>query len=224
MLFKLRSNSFANLVLFILISIAVSACTSIPNLQHQLIQEASREDSAKAELDAEFKKQCSQGKELWDIPPKKMAPIITCGKDIFDKSFLKEARYEDLAESLKNTLVEISQLYADKKIKKKTFKARINNAWNTYNEEWLKRSQGEVNDAMQSNEKIEKAAKVGVAVIAVVTLVALAANSGDGGGGNNYANSYTGNCPCPYSRDAAGNICGARSAYTRTGGASPVCY
>ncbi len=33
-----------------------------------------------------------------------------------------------------------------------------------------------------------------------------------------------GNCPCPYNTDRAGHKCGARSAYSRPGGASPVCY
>jgi hypothetical protein len=33
-----------------------------------------------------------------------------------------------------------------------------------------------------------------------------------------------GNCPCPYNTDRAGHKCGARSAYSRPGGASPTCY
>lgn len=36
--------------------------------------------------------------------------------------------------------------------------------------------------------------------------------------------SYSGNCPCPYNTDRAGRRCGARSAYSRPGGASPKCY
>ena len=36
--------------------------------------------------------------------------------------------------------------------------------------------------------------------------------------------SYRGNCPCPYNVDRAGRRCGARSAYSRPGGASPICY
>lgn len=36
--------------------------------------------------------------------------------------------------------------------------------------------------------------------------------------------SYPGNCPCPYNTDRAGRSCGRRSAYTRPGGYSPVCY
>lgn len=36
--------------------------------------------------------------------------------------------------------------------------------------------------------------------------------------------SYSGSCPCPYSRDRAGRRCGKRSAYSRPGGASPLCY
>ena len=35
---------------------------------------------------------------------------------------------------------------------------------------------------------------------------------------------YPGNCPCPYNTDRAGRRCGARSAYNRGGGYSPVCY
>lgn len=35
---------------------------------------------------------------------------------------------------------------------------------------------------------------------------------------------YRGSCPCPYSTDRAGHRCGRRSAYSRRGGASPVCY
>jgi len=36
--------------------------------------------------------------------------------------------------------------------------------------------------------------------------------------------SYAGSCPCPYNRDRAGRSCGKRSAYSKPGGASPVCY
>ena len=35
---------------------------------------------------------------------------------------------------------------------------------------------------------------------------------------------YAGSCPCPYNVDRAGRACGRRSAYSRPGGASPVCY
>jgi hypothetical protein len=35
---------------------------------------------------------------------------------------------------------------------------------------------------------------------------------------------YRGNCPCPYSAAKGGRRCGARSAYSRPGGASPLCY
>ncbi len=35
---------------------------------------------------------------------------------------------------------------------------------------------------------------------------------------------YRGNCPCPYNTDRAGRRCGARSAYSRPGGAAPLCY
>lgn len=36
--------------------------------------------------------------------------------------------------------------------------------------------------------------------------------------------SYPGNCPCPYNTDRAGRSCGRRSAYSRAGGYSPLCY
>lgn len=35
---------------------------------------------------------------------------------------------------------------------------------------------------------------------------------------------YPGNCPCPYNRDRAGRSCGRRSAYSKPGGYSPLCY
>ena len=38
------------------------------------------------------------------------------------------------------------------------------------------------------------------------------------------SNSYSGNCACPYDTAADGSRCGARSAWSRSGGASPVCY
>jgi hypothetical protein len=35
---------------------------------------------------------------------------------------------------------------------------------------------------------------------------------------------YSGNCPCPDFVDRAGRRCGARSAYIKQGGQSPLCY
>lgn len=35
---------------------------------------------------------------------------------------------------------------------------------------------------------------------------------------------YSGSCACPNDRDRAGRRCGRRSAYSRPGGASPLCY
>ena len=37
-------------------------------------------------------------------------------------------------------------------------------------------------------------------------------------------NSYYGNCPCPYSSARNGSRCGGRSAYSRAGGESPLCF
>jgi hypothetical protein len=36
--------------------------------------------------------------------------------------------------------------------------------------------------------------------------------------------SYSGNCPCPFNTDRAGRRCGGRSAYSRPGGAAPICF
>lgn len=36
--------------------------------------------------------------------------------------------------------------------------------------------------------------------------------------------SYPGNCPCPYNTDRAGRSCGKRSAWSKAGGYSPLCY
>ena len=35
---------------------------------------------------------------------------------------------------------------------------------------------------------------------------------------------YDGNCPCPYNRTKRGHRCGKRSAYSKPGGAEPLCY
>src|SRR5438477_11655435 len=35
---------------------------------------------------------------------------------------------------------------------------------------------------------------------------------------------YTGNCPCPYSVDRACRMCVLRSAYSKPGAASPICF
>lgn len=35
---------------------------------------------------------------------------------------------------------------------------------------------------------------------------------------------YGDSCPCEYSTDVAGNACGGRSAWSRSGEAEPLCY
>lgn len=37
-------------------------------------------------------------------------------------------------------------------------------------------------------------------------------------------NSYPGSCPCPYNSARNGSRCGKRSAWSRAGGYSPLCY
>ncbi len=36
--------------------------------------------------------------------------------------------------------------------------------------------------------------------------------------------SYAGRCPCPYNLAKNGSRCGGRSAWSRAGGYSPICY
>jgi hypothetical protein len=36
--------------------------------------------------------------------------------------------------------------------------------------------------------------------------------------------SYPGNCPCPYNHARNGSRCGKRSAWSRAGGYTPICY
>lgn len=35
---------------------------------------------------------------------------------------------------------------------------------------------------------------------------------------------YPGNCPCPYNTASNGSSCGGRSAWSRAGGAEPLCF
>jgi hypothetical protein len=35
---------------------------------------------------------------------------------------------------------------------------------------------------------------------------------------------YSGRCPCPYNKTSNGSSCEKRSAYSRAGGYSPLCY
>ena len=35
---------------------------------------------------------------------------------------------------------------------------------------------------------------------------------------------YSGHCPCPYNVASNGSQCGRRSAYSKPGGYSPICY
>ncbi|WP_370168614.1 hypothetical protein [Sinorhizobium fredii] len=68
--------------------------------------------------------------------------------------------------------------------------------------------------AMVQQQNQAAAALVAVAVVG--TAVAVCANNNCGGG--SYYPSYRGNCQYDWQRDAAGNRCGKRSAYSRPGG------
>jgi hypothetical protein len=39
-----------------------------------------------------------------------------------------------------------------------------------------------------------------------------------------YSDYYNDRCGCPYDLDQRGNSCGARSAWSKTGGAEPICF
>lgn len=41
---------------------------------------------------------------------------------------------------------------------------------------------------------------------------------------NESISNYSESCPCPYSTMKNGNRCGDRSAYSKPGGVSPICY
>ncbi|CAM4088425.1 Uncharacterised protein [Yersinia intermedia] len=41
---------------------------------------------------------------------------------------------------------------------------------------------------------------------------------------NESIESYPGNCPCPFNSASNGSSCGKRSAWSRAGGYSPICY
>ncbi|CNK89013.1 Uncharacterised protein [Yersinia aldovae] len=41
---------------------------------------------------------------------------------------------------------------------------------------------------------------------------------------NESIESYPGNCPCPFNSAKNGSSCGKRSAWSRAGGYSPICY
>ena len=41
---------------------------------------------------------------------------------------------------------------------------------------------------------------------------------------NQSISQYSGNCPCPYSKDKIGHECGNRSAWSKKGGYAPLCY
>ena len=85
-----------------------------------------------------------------------------------------------------------------------------------------------MNELRAKDQKGNQAVVVGLALAALVAVVAVAASGSGYGGGNSYSgssySSYSGNCMCPYNLDAAGRRCGNRSAWSRSGGASPVCY
>jgi len=76
---------------------------------------------------------------------------------------------------------------------------------------------------IEEERKQDQVAGAAIAVMAVSAAAIACADSGNCGGGGGYSSSYSGNCPCPYDIDSAGNRCGERSAYTRNGGASPIC-
>lgn len=68
----------------------------------------------------------------------------------------------------------------------------------------------------------------GIAALAIMAMPALAQTSADERDRRamiaESIRIYSGNCPCPYSVDRAGRSCGQRSAWSKPGGASPLCF
>lgn len=68
--------------------------------------------------------------------------------------------------------------------------------------------------------------KCGLAVcadIVLVSFVILGAAAAAQGGGSSPSYDESG-CDCPYDYDVNGNQCGDRSAWSRPGGRTPICY
>lgn len=82
-----------------------------------------------------------------------------------------------------------------------------------------------LNQKIIEEQQQAKRAGAALAIMAVgVAGISCANNGGCGGGGNSYGyNAYDGSCECPKDIANDGSICGARSAYSRTGGATPAC-
>jgi hypothetical protein len=77
---------------------------------------------------------------------------------------------------------------------------------------------------IEEQQQSQQAAAIFAAMATGVVIASCVNNGGcGGGGGNSYNSYYAGPCECPADLDINGNRCGARSAYTRTGGASPYC-
>jgi hypothetical protein len=49
-------------------------------------------------------------------------------------------------------------------------------------------------------------------------------SGGSSSGSSSSSSSYSGNCACPFDIASDGSNCGARSAWSKSGGKSPVCY
>jgi len=68
----------------------------------------------------------------------------------------------------------------------------------------------------------------GIAALILLTAPALAQSSADQRDRQamiqESIRNYSGSCPCPFNSDRAGRSCGQRSAYSKPGGASPLCY
>ena len=63
----------------------------------------------------------------------------------------------------------------------------------------------------------------GKILIGAAAIAAVAAVAGSSSGGGSYAPSAGSSCPCPYNFASDGTRCGARSAWTRSGGDAPYC-
>lgn len=148
---------------------------------------------------------------------------------------MSDCGYPNVKFSEFNTCMQ-SRVYVNEKgprdyyyVQNKEILAKLNDIENTKKSKKLKDSEaytafsdyiGQKNIAEQ--ESMKQAGMITAVALVGVGAVACARNGCIGG--NNYAHQYyDGNCECPADIDSAGNRCGARSAYSRTGGASPYC-
>lgn len=122
---------------------------------------------------------------------------------------------KQLLMAFKKEAIEVASDYKKERISDEACNIKLKEIYAGYTEKERLRNQNAAN---------------AIGIVAIGVGAAALANSDYGGGYGNYytphsnRSGYQGNCPCPYDLDSAGNVCGKRSAYSRSGGYSPSCY